>query len=385
MSGASSVHAHVKPAPVGGSLFNGVTFVAGVLVLVMAAILLVRFVFGLGSVTAMNDGYPWGIWIVVDVMIGSAFACGGFSVALLVYIFNKGEYHPLVRPALLASLFGYTLAGAGVIFDLGRWWNVWNMYWPWSVNPNSVMFEVAICITLYIVVMWIEFSPVVMEKFGLREIKKKLGRFMFFFIALGVLLPMMHQSSLGTLMVVVGSQVHPLWQTPIVPLLFLLTAIIMGYAVVLFESCVASSAYRRSIEMHLLTPMAKVMLGVVAAYLLVRIGDLLVRGVLGGALQMSLEALMFWLEMSCFVAPFFLIGTEVQRRTPARLFVGGILLMLGGALLRLNGFLIGYATGGGYQYFPSIGEIMVTVGMFATEVLGYIVITRRFPVLPREA
>jgi Ni/Fe-hydrogenase subunit HybB-like protein len=379
-----SSHVHAKPAPVGGSLFNAVTFVAGVLVLVMAAILLVRFVFGLGSVTAMNDGYPWGIWIVVDVMIGSAFACGGFSVALLVYIFNKGEYHPLVRPALLASLFGYTLAGAGVIFDLGRWWNVWNMYWPWSVNPNSVMFEVAICITLYIVVMWIEFSPVVMEKFGLRDMKKKLGKVMFFVIALGTLLPMMHQSSLGTLWVVLGTQVHPLWQTPLVPLLFLLTAIIMGYAVVLFESCLASSAYRRSIEMHLLTPLAKVMLGVVAAYIAVRVADLVVRGALGMALGLSLESLMFWLEMACFVAPFFVIGREIQRRNPARLFVAGILLMLGGSLLRLNGFLIGYSTGGGYQYFPSLGEIMVTTGMFAAEVLGYIVITRRFPVLPRE-
>lgn len=379
-----SVQHHAKPAPVGGSLFNAVTLTAGILIAVMAAILLVRFVYGLGSVTALNDGYPWGIWIVVDVMIGSAFACGGFSVAMLVYIFNKGEYHPLVRPALLASLFGYTLAGAGVIFDLGRWWNVWNMYWPWSANPNSVMFEVAVCITLYIVVMWIEFSPVVMEKFGLQTLKQKLNKYLFFIIALGTLLPMMHQSSLGTLWVVLGQQVHPLWQTPAVPLLFLLTAIIMGYAVVLFESCLASSAYRRSIEMHLLTPLAKVMLGVVAAYIVVRLGDLVLRGALGGAFNVSLEALMFWLEMACFVVPFFIIGREGQRRNPANLFVAGILLLLGGSLLRLNGFLIGYETGGAYRYFPSLTEILVTVGMFATEVLGYIVITRRFPVLPRE-
>ena len=332
----------------------------------------------------MSDGYPWGIWIVVDVMIGSAFACGGFSVAMLVYIFNKGEYHPLVRPALLASLLGYTLAGAGVIFDLGRWWNVWNMYWPGSVNPNSVMFEVAVCITLYIVVMWIEFAPVFLEKLGLRDIKRKLNKFLFLIVALGTLLPMMHQSSLGTLMVVMGSQVHPLWQTPFVPLLFLLTAIIMGYAVVLFESCVASSAYRRSIEVNLLNPMARIMLGIVAAYIAVRLGDVIARGVIGRAFHLSLEGLMFWLEMACFIVPFFLIGREAQRRNPARLFVAGILLMLGGALLRLNGFLIGYGTGPGFHYFPALPEILVTMGMFATEVLIYIIVTRRFPVLPRE-
>ncbi len=383
---------HAKPAPVGGPLFNAVTLTAGVLIAVMAAILLVRFLYGLGSVTNLNDGYPWGIWIVVDVMIGSAFACGGFSVAMLVYIFNRGEYHPLVRPALLASLFGYTLAGVAVIVDLGRWWNVWNMYWPWSVNPNSVMFEVAICITLYIIVMWIEFAPTFLEKFGMTEAKRKLSKVMFAIVALGTLLPMMHQSSLGTLLVVMGPQIHPLWQTPLQPALYLLTAITMGYAVVLFESCLASSAYRRSIEMHLLTPLAKVMLGVLATYLIVRVGDLLVRGALSLAFAATLEALFFWLEMLCFVLPFFVIGTQAQRRNPARLFIAGILLMLAGSLLRLNGYLIGYQTvigaetsGVNFHYFPSLTEILVTVGMFSIEVLGYVIITRRFPVLPREA
>ncbi len=382
---------HAKPAPVGGSLFNGVTLIAGLLAAVMAAIIVVRLFYGLGSVTALNDGYPWGIWIVVDVVIGSAFACGGFSVAMLVYIFNKGEYHPLVRPALLASLFGYTLAGVGVIFDLGRWWNVWNMFWPGSVNPNSVMFEVAVCISAYIVVMWIEFTPAFFEQFGMHEAKRKLSKFMFAIIALGTLLPMMHQSSLGTMLVVMGPQVHPLWQTPLQPALYLLTAITMGYAVVLFESCLASSAYRRSIEMHLLTPLAKVMLGVLLVYLVVRVGDLIVRGALSYSFSMSLESLMFWLEMACFIVPLFIVGRDVQRRNPARLFVAGILLMLGGTLLRLNGFLIGYETvigadtsGVNFHYFPTLPELLVTIGMFALEVLGYIIITRRFPVLPRE-
>ena len=375
---------HAAPAPVGGSLVNAATLTCGVLIALMVAILAVRFLFGLGAVTALNDGYPWGIWIVVDVVIGTAFACGGFSVAMLVYIFNRGEYHPLVRPALLASLFGYTLAGAGVIFDLGRWWNVWNMYWPGSINPNSVMFEVAMCISLYIVVMWIEFSPVVLEQLGKDDARRKVGKAMFFIIALGTVLPMMHQSSLGTLLVVMGYQIHPLWQTPLQPALYLLTAITMGYAVVLFESCVASSAYRRKIEMHMLTPMAKVMLGFLAVYLLIRIGDLLVRGALSQAFVPSVEALSFWLEMACFIAPLILIGAESNRRNPAKLFLAGILLMLGGALLRLNGFLIGYETGDGFSYFPTLAEVLVTAGMFAIEVLGYIIITRRFPVLPRE-
>ncbi|OGB33119.1 MAG: hydrogenase [Burkholderiales bacterium RIFCSPLOWO2_12_FULL_61_40] len=377
-------NSHAAPAPVGGSLVNAATLSCGVLIALMLAVLVVRFLFGLGSVTALNDGYPWGIWVVVDVMIGSAFACGGFSVAMLVYIFNKGQYHPLVRPALLASLFGYTLAGVGVIFDLGRWWNVWNMFWPGSINPNSVMFEVAICISLYIMVMWIEFSPAFLEKMGKHETKKRLNKVMFFVIALGTLLPMMHQSSLGTLLVVMGTQINPLWQTPMLPVLYLLSAITMGYAVVLFESCVAASSFRRKIEMHLLTPLSKVMLGTLAVFLVVRFGDLVARGALSNAFAPTLQALSFWLETACFVAPLVLIGAESNRRNPARLFIAGVLLMLGGSLMRLNGFLIGYETGAGFSYFPTLAEVLVTAGMFAIEVLGYIIITRRFPVLPRE-
>ncbi|MBI4742215.1 MAG: Ni/Fe-hydrogenase cytochrome b subunit [Betaproteobacteria bacterium] len=377
-------HSQHLAAPVGGRLLNNATLVAGVLIAIMAAVLLARFIFGLGAVTHLNDGYPFGIWIVVDVVIGSAFACGGFSVAMLVYIFNRGEYHPLVRPALLASLFGYTLAGISVIIDLGRYVNFWHIYWPGYANINSVMFEVAVCITAYVAVMWIEFAPVFLEKFGLHDIRKKLDKALFVVVALGTLLPMMHQSSIGTLLVVMGTQVNPLWQTQMLPLIYLLTAISMGYGVVLFESCVAASGYRRKIETHLLDPMAKVMLGVLAAYLVVRFGDLLVRGALGEAFKPTFVALSFWVENFCFAAPFLLIGNAAARRNPAKLFLAGVAIMFGGVFLRLNGFLIGYDTGPGWNYFPSAPELLVTIGMFSIEVLGYIVITRTFPVLPRE-
>ena len=379
-----STQQHARPAPVGGSLLNATTLVCGVLIAVMATIILVRLIFGLGATTNLNDGYSWGAWVVVDVFIGSALACGGFSVALLVYIFNKGHYHPLVRPALLGSLFGYTLAGAAITFDLGRWWNFWHIFWPGYFNVNSVMFEVAACIMLYIIVMWIEFSPVFLEKLGLHDAHRKLSKLLFFFIALGIVLPMMHQASLGTMLVVMGGQVNPLWQTPMQPLIYLLSAIILGYGVVLFESCVAASAYRRQVEISMLNPMARVMLGIMACYLLVRFTDLIVRGVLDLAFQPTFIALTFWIENACFIAPFLLIRSVEARRNPARLFLAGVAVMLGGILLRLNGFLIAFDTGPGWTYFPSVPELLVTIGIFAAEVLGYIVITRRFPVLPRE-
>jgi Ni/Fe-hydrogenase subunit HybB-like protein len=372
-------------APLGGRLVTPVTVVLAGLTAIAGVILLIRFFFGLGAVTNINDGFPWGIWIAYDVMVGSALACGGYTMALLVYIFNRGEYHPLVRPALLASLFGYTLAGASVIFDLGRWWNVWHIFWPGYAQINSVMFEVAVCITAYILVMWIEFSPVFLEKLGMKDVKRKLNKLLFFFIALGVLLPSMHQSSLGSLLVVFGYQVHPLWQTILLPLLFLMTAILLGFAVVIFEASLVSVGFKRPGETPILARLSRIMYWTLAAYMAVRVGDLVWRGALGGAFEPTLKALMFWVEMLAFATPLVLLASEASRGRASRLFVSAVLLMLGGFLLRINGYLVGYETGSGFHYFPSVPELLVTIGLVAFEILAYIVFVRLLPVLPKHA
>jgi Ni/Fe-hydrogenase subunit HybB-like protein len=377
----SASHNHPAPAPLGGELVTPTTLILAALVGIAGIILAIRFFYGIGAVTNVNDGYTWGIWVVYDVVIGSAFACGGYSVALLVYIFNKGEYHPMIRPALLASLFGYTLAGAGVIFDLGRYWNAWHIYWPGYAQVNSVMFEVAVCITAYIVVMWIEFSPAFLEKFGLKDIKKKLNKSLFFIIALGVLLPSMHQSSLGSMLVVFGTQIHPLWQTVLLPLIYLITALTMGFAVVIFEACIASSGFKRPLEMFLLGKLSKVMWWMLIVYMVVRIGDLVVRGVLGYMFDMNIEAFMFWVEMALFITPMVILSSAQSRKQPAKLFIAACSLMLAGFILRINCFLVGYETGPGWHYFPSVPEIMVSVGMIAFEILAYIVLVRYLPVL----
>jgi Ni/Fe-hydrogenase subunit HybB-like protein len=379
----SASHNHPAPAPLGGPLVTPTTKLLAALVAIAGIILLVRFIFGLGAVTNINDGYTWGIWVVYDVVIGSAFACGGFSVALLVYIFNKGEYHPMVRPALLASLFGYTLAGAGVIFDLGRYWNFWHIFWPGYAQPNSVMFEVAVCISAYILVMWIEFSPAFLEKLGMKDVKNKLNKALFFIIALGVLLPSMHQSSLGSLLVVFGYQVHPLWQSILLPLFYLMTALALGFAIVIFEACLSASGFKRPLEMHLLGKLSKVMLWMLAAYLAIRFVDLAVRGALGSMFVPGIEAFMFWIEMALFIAPLVILANPQARKNPSKLFIAACCLILAGFMLRINSFLVGYETGPGWHYFPSVSEIMVTIGMIAFEILGYIVLVRYLPILPR--
>jgi len=369
--------------PVGGRLITKPFTILILLAMLAFAILVARFLFGLGSVTAMSDGYPWGIWIVIDVMIGTAFGCAGYSVALLVYVMNKGEYHPLVRPAVMAGLFGYTLGGIAVMIDLGRYWQFWTLLWPGYVNLNSVMLEVAWCVMAYIVVLWIEFTPAFLERLGMKNLKQKLSKLLFLFIAVGVLLPTMHQSSLGTLATAVGFKISPLWQTQMVPLLFLLSAVVMGYAIVPFESILSALGLKRPFETKLLGKLSAAMLVVLIAYLVVRVIDLTWRGAWGYAFELNTQAIMFWVEMALFVAPVLMLMSPKNIYNPRLQFLSGFSLLLAGSVYRINTYIIGYDAGPGWSYFPSAGEIMVTVGVFSFEVILYLFFVKKLPVLHR--
>ena len=372
------------PAPLDDRrLVTPFTLFLAVLSLAAGVVVLIRFIFGLGAVTNLSDGYPFGIWIVYDVVIGSGFACGGYAMALLVYIFNKGEYHPLVRPALLASLLGYTLAGVSVMMDMGRYWNAWHIFWPGDAQVNSVLFEVATCITLYILVMWIEFSPVYLDKIGLGWVKKKISKLMFLFIALGVLLPSMHQASLGSMLVVFGSQVNPLWRSGyMMPLEYLMTAVLLGFAAVVVEATLVAVGFKRPLETALLAKLAKFIWGLLLAYLVVRIAGLVMRGAMANAFQATVQSLCFWVEMISFIMPLVMLARIADRNNPGRLFGAATLLMLGGFMLRLNGYLVGYDKGEGWHYLPSLPELTITIGFIAFEILAYTLLVRILPVLP---
>ena len=190
--------------PIGGKLLTKPFNLFALFALIGIFMVAYRFIFGIGAASNLNDGYPWGVWIVMDVVVSTGFGCAGYALALTVYLMNRGEYHPLVRPAILAGLFGYTLAGISVMVDLGRYWLFYNLLLPWYMQPNSVMFEVAICVMAYTAVTWIEFTPAFLERFGLHRVREKLSKLLFIFIAVGILLPTMHQSSLGTMAILWG-------------------------------------------------------------------------------------------------------------------------------------------------------------------------------------
>lgn len=356
-----------------------------------ALLIVWRLFAGLGATTALSDGYPWGLWIAFDVVTGTALACGGYAVAILVYILNKGQYHPMVRPAILTSALGYTMAGVSIGLDVGRPWLAWKVplfFWRW--NLHSVLLEVALCIMSYMFVLWLELSPAFLERFAegpdsaLKRFSKKASRIidrsLVWIIALGMLLPTMHQSSLGSLMILTGKKLHPIWQTPLLPLLFLLSCVAMGYAAVVFESTLSSVFFHRPRETEMLAGLSGVMMPLLAVFLTLRFGDLAWRGQIGRVFAPDHYALAFWIEIALIAAPLFLLISRSQKRDPGNLFRAAMFLMLGGAIYRFNTYLTAYRAGDNVAYFPSVSEMFITFGLVGLEILGYLVIVKTFPV-----
>ena len=374
--------------PLGGKVVTKPFLILGLFLLIAAYFILRRFLFGMGDVSHMSNGYPIGTWVVLDVVIGTAFGCGGFAMALLVYIFNRNVYHPLMRPALLGGVFGYTLAGLAVMIDLGRYWNAFNLLLPWYAQPNSVILEVGLCVMAYITVLWLEFWPAFLERmpgrfkqrYGLDKLQAFLKKYMYVLIAIGVLLPTMHQSSLGSVLLIMGSKLSPLWYTIWLPLLFLISALAMGYGVVMLEATLVNRAFKTPSEARLFARLARVVAGLLAGYLLLRWGDLAYRGDLGLAFAGDWDGNLFLIETALFLVPLFVLLSH--RRTRQRWqFLAAVSLLAAGSLYRLDSYLMAVRPGNGWTYFPSAPELMITIGVICLEIMLYLLFIKTLPVL----
>ncbi|NVK18402.1 MAG: Ni/Fe-hydrogenase cytochrome b subunit [Methylocystaceae bacterium] len=377
-----------KAQPLGGTIFTPFFMAMMVLFAISVYFLGVRFTEGMGAVANINGGYPWGIWVVYDVVIGTALACGGYALAITIYLFNKGQYHPLMRAALLASLLGYALGGIGAFIDMGRYWQFYNLLLPWHMNFNAVMLEVGLCVATYILVLVIEFAPAFLERIGATGLLKALNKVLFLFIALGILLPTMHQSSLGSFLVAMGYKVAPLWQTVYFqPVLALLTALCMGFSIVIFEASMSKVAFKLDDETHLLSKLGKIIVGILSVYLVIRFAEILMHGKFGYIFAGDKNSLLFIMETVLFIIPIVILSSQEKRNNPKVLIWAAVSMLFAGSLYRFNAFLLTYDPGPGYSYFPSVSEIMVTVGIVAFEIMAYIVLVKTLPVLhkPKHA
>lgn len=391
---------HGSPTPLKRPFFTPGVIVLSVLALNGLAFLAGRFIFGFASVTHLSNQYPWGLWIAVDVAAGVALAAGGFTTSALGHVMHREEFHVIIRPALLTAMLGYTFVALGVFSDIGRWYFIWHPLIMW--NGSSALFEVGMCVMIYMSVLYIEFLPIVCERFigrvnlpGLlrvlnRPVDRLLGvldrtleRTMFIFIIAGVVLSTLHQSSLGTLMLISSAKIHPLWYTPIAPLLFLQSAICVGFPMVIVESILAARSFKMRPEMDVLSKLGRMMPPLLGVYLAFKIGDLVIRGAFVYLTQFNTASVMYTLEVvGGVIIPLRMLLSPTVRKSPPLLFTAALLVVLGVLLSRINTFITAYtppyAT---HPYFPSLGEISVTVGFACLLMLAYRFMVLNFPIV----
>jgi Ni/Fe-hydrogenase subunit HybB-like protein len=330
----------------------------------------VRFTQGLGAATHLNDRAPWGLWIGFDVLCGVGLAAGGFAITTAVYILHLERLRPIVRPTILTAFLGYLLVVVALMVDLGRPWNIWRAMIWW--NPHSVMFEVAWCVMLYSTVLALEFSPMLFERLKWHRATRIVKRVVAPLVGLGFLLSTLHQSSLGSLYLILPTKLHPLWYSPILPVLFWFSAVSVGLAMVIFESGLSARAFGRALEFDLLQGISKVMAVFLVLFLALRFLDLAWRGALpyafgaggwGSAGRGSYEAGMFWLETALLALPILLVAMPRVRANPQALFACSAVVVGGFLVNRLNVSTTGLDASSGVHYFPSWMEIAVTMSI----------------------
>jgi Ni/Fe-hydrogenase subunit HybB-like protein len=391
--------AHAQPEAIRGVVFSRPVRLLSALAVIAGMLIVWRFLVGLGRSTALTDGYPWGLWIAFDVVTGTALGCGGYAVALLVFVLNRGRYHPALRPALVTSAFGYSIAGFSVMLDVGRQWLAWKIpvfFWHW--NLRSVLLEVALCIMAYSLVLWIELGPAFLERLQasraswVRQLAQAwlpvLRKALPWVAALGVMLPTMHQSGLGSLLLLSGPRLHPLWNTIMLPLLFLSSCIAMGFAMVVIESALSARMLGRRPEIGMLAGLGGAIRPVLLFYLSIRIVDLIVRDQIDELFALDWFSVMSLIEFGLFFGALMLLRDERKRHDLGNLFRASMVMLLGGALYRFDVFLLAFQPGPSWIYFPSVAEILITVGLVAAEIVGYVILINLFPILagsPRPA
>jgi formate dehydrogenase iron-sulfur subunit len=388
---------------------------------------LYRFASGIGWVSNLNQGYPWGFWIGFDVLAGIALAAGGFVVAGLMHMFGGEKYHPLVRPTILTAFLGYLLFILALMVDLGRPWTIWHMIIYW--HHESPMFEVGWCVMMYTTILFMEFLPVVFERYRLDRMYAvwmnvapwiAVALLVLFAIALthsatwvlaiaavlvgfellvrfgviyrdprmptmllmaGIMFSVLHQSSLGSLFLIVPHKLHDIWYSPILPLFFFVSAVAAGVAMVIVESTLSAWYFGREVEVALLRDVGHVLCWAIFGTLALRGLDLVLRGIGTELLVLTPQSIAFWFEVQVgLIIPLAILLTPDFADSAKWLFWASLMVILGLLINRLNVAVVGITSTYGETYYPHWMEVAITAGIVAAGVLAYIFICRHFPV-----
>jgi Ni/Fe-hydrogenase subunit HybB-like protein len=355
---------------------------------VFAVVTGARFANGLGAVTHLSDAAPWGLWVAFDVMAGVALAAGGFTLAATVYIFGLERYRPFVRPAILTAFLGYAAVAVGLLYDLGLPWHIWHpIVHP---QPHSVLFEVAMCVMLYLTVLALEFSPVVLEhrwfdRPVFRTVHRLLRRATIPLVIAGIMLSTLHQSSLGSLFLITPYRLHPLWYSPIIWVLFFVSAVGVGLMMVTLESFVSGWLFGHKRRDDQLAGLGLAASGVLLLYAGLRVGDLAWRSQLGLAFAPTSMAALFWFELAVSaLVPGVLLAIPAVRRSARGLGVLALAVVLGVIGYRFDVAVVAFSRPAGASYVPSWVELAVSAGIVAGAALVFLFFVERFRVYPDE-
>jgi len=360
------------------------TSILGLLVVIGLVVAVIRFVYGLGAVTNLSDGRTWGLWISFDLFTGVPLAAGGFTIAAIVYIFNLKKYYPIVRSAILTAFLGYLMVVFALLVDLGQPWRIWHalIYW----NLHSPLFEVAWCVMLYTGVLALEFSPVVFERFNLDVPLRVIRTYQIPLVIIGIVLSTLHQSSLGSMFLLMDYSLNPLWYTPIIQLVFLLSAISVGLAMTIVESTLSAKGLGHEVSQDILAGLGKAIPYILGLYLIVKLGDVLLAGELGMIFSGTPQSILWLVEIiGGVILPIILLSMPSVRQSRNKLFWSAVLVVGGLLLNRFNVSLLGLAARPGTVYFPTWMEFAISISIVAGGVLAFTLANRYLPVAHHEA
>ena len=364
--------------------FNVIT---ALILILGAALTLLRFIKGLGATTNLTHLNPWGLWIGFDVMTGVALAAGGFVISSAVYLFGMEEYKPIVRPAILTGFLGYFLVVVGLLYDLGRYYR---LPYPFIVQsgPTSPLFEIALCVALYLTTLFVEFTPAAFEWLGWKRWRKVVVSMTIALTIFGLILSTLHQSTLGAMFLIAPTKLHPLWYSPHMPIHFFVSAIGAGISMVIFEGMLSHRAFAHQVEIShekfdsLTVGLAKAGAIVLASYFCLK--------VMGIALDNNWHYLgtpmghWFLVELLGFVLlPCFLYMVGYREKRPKLIRLTALLTVTGIVLNRLNVsiFAFNWQLPSELRYTPHWMEIWISISIVTAGVVAFKWIVNRMPIL----
>lgn len=370
------------------SVFNPFNVVTGIIILVGLVLTVMRFTGGLAAVTNLDDNYPWGFWISFDLLCGVALAAGGYTTSAACYIFGLKRFHSAVRPAILTAFLGYALVVLALHYDVGR---PWRLPYPifWSPGTSSLLYEVGLCVFLYLTVLFIEYSPAALEWLGLGRVRALVVRLTLVLTIFGVVLSTLHQSSLGALFLIAPSKMHPLWYSPYLAVYFFVSSVFAGMSMVIFEGTLAHRYLHRMMDASHREEADTVVLGFGKAAALVMVGYFCIK-VMGVAIDDNWRylgtgyGLWFQLELVGFVLlPAFVYALGVRERNLKWIRAAAVITICGIVLNRFNVSLVAFNwhLPPAAKYFPSLAEIGISVFVVTLGLVAYRFICTRMPIL----